>query len=101
MASQKPPVAFVSRVTLIFSGAAALPLPDDAAAPPLLLPPPHAVRSIAPAPSAASAFSRVDMCCPFLSGLPHVSCVQEVKLQTFVPPRAPTIQDTSCSWWSA
>src|SRR3954454_2302664 len=49
MASQKPPVAFVRRVTLIFSWAAPLLDPDGAAVPPLL--PPHAVMSIAPAPS--------------------------------------------------
>ena len=41
------------------------------------------------------------VCCSFLSDLPHVSCVQVVKLQTVVLPRAPTIQDTSCSWLSA
>src|SRR3954447_963235 len=79
MASQKPPVALVRRVTLIFSlaaladgaadaaadgaadgaaadGAAA----DGAAVPPPLLP--HAVMRIAAAPSMPNAFSRVDMC---------------------------------------
>ena len=60
MASQKPPVALVRRVTLIFSLAAPLPLPDGAAVPPSLLL--HAVMSIAPAPSTTNAFSRVDMC---------------------------------------
>src|SRR4051794_41475061 len=50
MASQKPPVAFVRRVTLIFFGAAApLPLPDAAAV--------NAVTSIAHAPSTISALS--------------------------------------------
>ena len=42
------------------------------------------------------------VCCPsLLLGLPHVACVQLGKLQTVVLPRAPTIQDTSCSWLSA
>src|SRR6476646_716925 len=79
MASQKPPVALVRSVTLIFSlaalaagaadGAAADAAAADAAAdgaadgaavpPPLLL---HAVMSIAAAPSTTNAFSRVDMC---------------------------------------
>src|SRR5438552_187586 len=54
MASQKPPVAFVRRVTLIFPLAAPLPLPDAPAAA-------NAVTSIAHAPSTISALSRVDM----------------------------------------
>ncbi len=73
MASQKPPVALVRSVTLIFSVAAAA-LSDGAAAlsdgaaalsdgaavpPPLLL---HALMSIAPAPSTTNAFIRIDMC---------------------------------------
>jgi hypothetical protein len=62
MASQKPPVALVRRVTLNFSLGAPLPLPDGAA----LLPDwaavlPAAAMSIAPAPSTINAFSRVDM----------------------------------------
>src|SRR6476620_11296131 len=68
MASQKPPVALVRRVTLIFAFAAladgaaddaADDAADGAAVPPPLL---HAVISIAAAPSATNAFSRVDMC---------------------------------------
>src|SRR3954466_3391226 len=59
MASQKPPVAFVRRVTLIFSLAAPLPLPDAAAVA-------NAVTSIAHAPSTISALSRVDMCVALL-----------------------------------
>src|SRR3954464_12086989 len=69
MASQKPPVAFVRRVTLIFPWAAPLPLPDAAAVAFLLLLPnavmlPNAATSIAHAPSTMSALSLVDMCCP-------------------------------------
>src|SRR4051794_15930368 len=60
MASQKPPVDFVRRVTLIFSLAAPLPLPDAA----VLLA--NAVTSIAHAPSTISALSRVDMCVALL-----------------------------------
>src|SRR6478672_986695 len=98
MASQKPPVALVRSVTLIFSLAAGA---EVGAA---LLP--HAATSIAAAASTTNAFSRVDMYVlllvgSFLSGLPHVPCVQAVKVQTVVLPRAPTIQDTSCSWLSA
>src|SRR6188472_3537045 len=73
MASQKPPVALVRRVTLIFSfaaladgaaddtadGAADDAVDGAAVPPPLLL---HAVMSIAAAPSTTNAFSRVDMC---------------------------------------
>src|SRR3954451_11947106 len=72
MASQKPPVALVRSVTLIFSFAAALALADAAAvAAALALADgaavgaallPHAATSIAAAPSTPSAFSRVDMC---------------------------------------
>src|SRR4051812_29518626 len=54
MASQKPPVAFVRRVTLILPSAARLSLPDAAAV--------TTVTSIAHAPSTISALSRVDMC---------------------------------------
>src|SRR4051794_11361725 len=123
MASQKPPVALVRRVTLIFSlaaladgaadaaadgaaadGAAVGAAADGAAVPPPLLP--HAVMRIAAAPSMPNAFSRVDMCVApscriFLADLPHVPCVQVVKLQTVALPPAPTIQDTSCCWLSA
>src|SRR3954464_3593963 len=61
MASQKPPVAFVRRVTLIFSWAAPLPLPlPDAVAAA------NAVTSTAHAPSTISALSRVDMCVALL-----------------------------------
>src|SRR3954451_12321544 len=72
MASQKPPVALVRSVTLIFSFAAALALADAAAvAAALALAagaavgaalPLHAATSIAAAPSTPNAFSRVDMC---------------------------------------
>src|SRR4029079_4187930 len=73
MASQKPPVALVRRVTLIFSFAALADgaadgaadcaadcAADGAAAPPA--PVLHAAVSIARAPSTTNAFSRVDMC---------------------------------------
>src|SRR6186713_1519461 len=61
MASQKPPVALVRSVTLIFSFAALADGAADGAAvpPPLLL---HAAMSIAAAVSETNAFSRVDMC---------------------------------------
>src|SRR3954465_319074 len=78
MASQKPPVALVSSVTLIFSAAAdgaavAVPLAlaaGAAVAVPLALAAGAAVAallvqaamSIAPAPSTTNVFSRVDMC---------------------------------------
>src|SRR3954451_19498193 len=73
MASQKPPVALVRSVTLIFSAAAladgaavaaavaaALALAGGAAVGAALLP--HAATSIVAAPSTTNAFSRVDMC---------------------------------------
>src|SRR6476619_3809013 len=72
MASQKPPVALVRSVTLIFSFAAALALAggaavaaagalaDGAAVGAALLP--HAATSIAAAPSTTDNFNRVDMC---------------------------------------
>jgi hypothetical protein len=57
MASQKPPVAFVIKVTLI----GFVVEPDAAGFEPSL--PPHALISSAAAPRTASALNRVDTCC--------------------------------------